>query len=950
LDEPPRQRMDNQSTSHSKTELSSLRAGDQFWRVKVYKLEEENWVDQGTGHLDSPNPDKPEKWGLVVYSEDNGLPLLRTRISADIDYNHQQGSLIVWNEPLSGNPDGIDVALSFQYPEACKVAYEKIKEIQKKLGQKQETNLVDFDELVESGSQEVDDLFELSDATAVVELPPPNLKHLDQIIQLLNTTVTPLSKERLALTIIKEGYLKKLVDLFHTVEELESLPELHKLFEIFKRLVMLNSSNLLQQIFSKEYVFDVMGALEYDPEAKQKLNHREYLKQHVKFKEVIPFNNPELVERIHQTFRMQYMKDVVLPRCLDELTFATINSLIYVNNVEIVSKIMADKKFLSRLFVKMRAPTTTAEEMMDLIRFTQELCELAKNLEQKDKSEVYQTLDNKGLFHVLYRTLSMENPKLRMISVEILLMVVEFDPSLLRAFILSQAPKYELLKHLIHLYDNDHESGLQQLMTDVFRHLLDLTPKRDEKPSQVQQKGEFVTLFYADFAKILFEPLLRKLPPSGTHTEAEGLVKYNLLELLSHFVVNHGFRVKYFLLNSPLLKKILKLLKCKDKYLGLAVLRFFRAIVSSKDQFYHRHIVKEDLLRPIVETFFENEKYNLVNSAIIGLFEQIKAENSKQLIVYFVETYYPRFSKVDYVRTFRELKEQYEQLQAPEQPTEPPTPSLSTSGLRAAFRNDEDENYFREDDDGEEERTKTPPLVDYPEDADESKESAPATKASSSPHSDKSKGTDINTKEQIPTAIRKTESSYVEEKTMSRTRSKEETEEKEKEKETSLLKQSTNSSLPLVNDKNGNDTPTARLKQSSLSTATADTETKTETESLTNSLRTKSKNQYQGNDESEYKKKGQGKDLSYSKKKDSEHSTKESPSSPPSSSSSSSTSPHSSPPQSPSAITSLSPNSEQIVLSLTKPKRHHSPPGTNVFGNDDEERPAKRVRYEKWSL
>jgi protein phosphatase-4 regulatory subunit 3 len=57
----------------------------------------------------------------------------------------------------------------------------------------------------------------------------------------------------------------------------------------------------------------------------------------------------------------------------------------------------------------------------------------------------------------------------------------------------------------------------------------------------------------------------------------------------------------------------------------LAALRFFRTIISSKDHFYHRHIVKEDLFRPIVEIFFENEhKYNLMNSAIIGLFEQIK--------------------------------------------------------------------------------------------------------------------------------------------------------------------------------------------------------------------------------------------------------------------------------------------------------------------------------------
>jgi hypothetical protein len=48
----------------------------------------------------------------------------------------------VWSEPVSGKPEGVDIALSFQYPEACKEAHEKIKEVQKRLGQRQETNLI----------------------------------------------------------------------------------------------------------------------------------------------------------------------------------------------------------------------------------------------------------------------------------------------------------------------------------------------------------------------------------------------------------------------------------------------------------------------------------------------------------------------------------------------------------------------------------------------------------------------------------------------------------------------------------------------------------------------------------------------------------------------------------------------------------------------------------------
>ncbi len=46
---------------------------------------------------------------------------------------------------------------------------------------------------------------------------------------------------------------------------------------------------------------------------------------------------------------MHYVKDVVLPRTLDEYTFAQISSLIYMNNIYIVSHLIDDSEFLKQL-------------------------------------------------------------------------------------------------------------------------------------------------------------------------------------------------------------------------------------------------------------------------------------------------------------------------------------------------------------------------------------------------------------------------------------------------------------------------------------------------------------------------------------------------------------------------------------------------------------------------
>jgi protein phosphatase-4 regulatory subunit 3 len=59
---------------------------------------------------------------------------------------------------------------------------------------------------------------------------------------------------------------------------------------------------------------DVVGALEYDPELRSPQRHRQFLAASVTFKEVVPIKDKALLARIHQTYRIQYIKDVILPR------------------------------------------------------------------------------------------------------------------------------------------------------------------------------------------------------------------------------------------------------------------------------------------------------------------------------------------------------------------------------------------------------------------------------------------------------------------------------------------------------------------------------------------------------------------------------------------------------------------------------------------------------------
>lgn len=155
------------------------------------------------------------------------------------------------------------------------------------------------------------------------------------------------------------------------------------------------------------------------------------------------------------------------------------------------------------------------------------------------------------------------------------------------------------------------------------------------------------------------------------------------VELLSFCVRAHVYRMKTFLLRSTVLGKVLKLLKptalprntSGERCLKLATLRFFRAILSVNDDFYHRHIIQHDLFGPVFEAFRANPvRDNLVSSSIVEMCDFINTENILCLMEYIVTKHLfsatgtegsgPSLEDVSspYVSTLTALREAYEKL------------------------------------------------------------------------------------------------------------------------------------------------------------------------------------------------------------------------------------------------------------------------------------------------
>ena len=71
-----------------------------------------------------------------------------------------------------------------------------------------------------------------------------------------------------------------------------------------------------------------------------------------------------------------------------------------------------------------------------------------------------------------------------------------------------------------------------------------------------------------------------------------------------------------------------------------------------------------NLFSPVIDALISNyDRYNLLNSAILEMFEFIKIEDIKSLCTHVVENFATTLDKITYVQTFKALRMRYDQHQ-----------------------------------------------------------------------------------------------------------------------------------------------------------------------------------------------------------------------------------------------------------------------------------------------
>lgn len=190
-----------------------------------------------------------------------------------------------------------------------------------------------------------------------------------------------------------------------------------------------------------------------DPEfPSYKANYREFLTSTTQFHQPVTIRDPAIQRKVHHTYRLQFLKDVVLARAIDDATFNVLNSCIVFNQIDIINYVQNDPNFLRdvvKLFVEgdmaeivgpppptitktaegvtvktepngthgpsptpdetpsePLSPEAEAQRRREVILLVQHLCAMGKNVQLPQRMALFRTLVDRGVLCAVQWALS----------------------------------------------------------------------------------------------------------------------------------------------------------------------------------------------------------------------------------------------------------------------------------------------------------------------------------------------------------------------------------------------------------------------------------------------------------------------------------------------------------------------------------------------------------------
>lgn len=217
-----------------------------------------------------------------------------------------------------------------------------------------------------------------------------------------------------------------------------------------------------------------------------KAAYRQFFQETAKFREVVEIADQNIRSKIHQTYRLMYLKDVVLSRVLDDPTFGILNGFVFFNQVDIINYIQSSVTFLAALFDGFDDPSAGESEPLDerkrdVVLFLHQLMLMGKGVQIPSRLALYRNLMDQGLLFVCEWAFRRQEPQILHPAAEILTLAVEHDVSAVRIHVMKEeeAKRDTLVHEIIALVHTTKNLGLLSQMIDTLRTLMDMGNEGD---------------------------------------------------------------------------------------------------------------------------------------------------------------------------------------------------------------------------------------------------------------------------------------------------------------------------------------------------------------------------------------------------------------------------------------------------------------------------------------
>ncbi|KAJ9112184.1 hypothetical protein QFC20_002365 [Naganishia adeliensis] len=503
-------------------------------RVKVYELHGQAWEDKGTGFVEGIYDEASDEALLVVTREES-----RDRGNGAAQQEGEQGGLAE-NEEGPLEPGGFLREGEDPFLLRSKVGkteqYSRQQDDQVPMSGSSSSPSTPMPASPQLGQEQMNQMYAEREGRAWSPLSLSNLREQETALKLSSRSIA--GREKTVEFVITNDYVRQMIKVFNDAEDMESLDDLHSLCTMMSTILSLNDNGLYEYLLQEDVFLGMAGIMEYDPDyPTYKASYREFLSEGSRFKEVVPITDDTVRAKIHQTYRLLYLKDVILARVLDDPMFNILNSLLFFNQIDIITHIASNDRFLTELFSGFKesklknavmpgkpAPTAmgegvTEEEIKrrkDVVALLHQLMLMGKQVQLQHRQQLYRTLIDRGLLFVCEWALKQEDQTVLNQIAEMLSIVIDHDVNAVRTHALREhaEKRKTIAEDMSSLMLSSSDLGLKSQMADAIRTLVDIGGEGSEIPNIIRSQRDqatgdaFLGYFYEACIIDMYRPLL----------------------------------------------------------------------------------------------------------------------------------------------------------------------------------------------------------------------------------------------------------------------------------------------------------------------------------------------------------------------------------------------------------------------------------------------------------